>query len=44
LFSDSNTDLRIAPEVFDPSGGLTCFGEQVEAIIVNDEPDLDFAG
>jgi hypothetical protein len=42
-FSSSNCYARIASDVLDPSGGFPRFGEQIESLAANHEPNLDLA-
>src|ERR1041385_72350 len=42
-FTDPHGNLRLASDVFDPSGGLTCFGEQIKTVAENNEPNLNLA-
>ena len=42
-FPNRDADIRIAPDVLDPTGGFVMFGEKVELLVVDDEPNLDFA-
>jgi hypothetical protein len=41
--SDPDHHFGIASDVLDPSGGFACFGEQVETIAADYEPNLDLA-
>ena len=40
---EPDADIRVAPDVLDPTGGFAMFGEKVELLVVDDEPNLDFA-
>jgi hypothetical protein len=37
-------DVRVAPDVLDPTGGFAMFGEKIELLVVDDEPNLDSRG
>jgi hypothetical protein len=38
-----NTGFAILPDVLYPSGGFAFFGEQVDAFVADDKPNLDLA-
>jgi hypothetical protein len=40
-FRDAERDLRIAPDVLNPSGGFTRFGEQIETLAADHKPNFD---
>jgi hypothetical protein len=42
-FSDADGNLGIVPDVLDPSGRFTRFGEQVETLAPDHEPNLNLA-
>jgi hypothetical protein len=42
-FSNPDRDVGLAPDVLDPAGSFTRFGEQVETLAVDHEPNLNLA-
>src|SRR5262252_8392325 len=40
-FTDPDDHPRICPEVLDPSGGFTRFGEEIKTVAAYHEPNLD---
>ena len=41
--SDPDHNIGIAPDILDPPGGITRFGEQIETMAADHKSDLDFA-
>jgi hypothetical protein len=42
-FPDPDHDLGVLPDVLDPRGGFTRFGEQIKTLAADHEPNLDLA-